>query len=242
MRYAARCCRPAVGRLNSGASTLMTRLFTYTIPVDDGAAPNPFRGMCSLAICKPGIRRVAKPDDWIAGLGSKNAPSGDLSGHLVYAMRVEKVLLLKDYDQQAASNWPHRIPKVQSADLSERLGDCIYDYSSGNAVQRSSVHGLGNEITDLAGLNVLISNDFYYFGNRAIPLPNCLLPICHQTQGHRSDSNAPYFDQFVSWLRSLNLSPGQMYGWPDFIVDWGTVSFRGGCTIRKIDDENDKPC
>jgi hypothetical protein len=198
--------------------------------------------MCSLAICKPGIRRVAKSDDWVAALGSKNAPSGDLSGRLVYAMRVEKVLSLKDYDQQAISNWPHRIPNVRSADLSERLGDCIYDYSNGNAVQRPSVHGPGNVKTDLGGQNALVSRDFYYFGNRAIPLPDYLLPICHQTQGHRSDSNAQYFDQFVSWVRSLNLTPGQMYGWPDFIVDWGAISSCGGCVIRKIDDENDKPC
>src|SRR4051812_1851154 len=67
----------------------MPRLFTYTIPVDDGAAPNPFHGMCSLAICKPGIRRVAKKGDWVAGLGSKKAHSGDLSRKLVYAMRVD---------------------------------------------------------------------------------------------------------------------------------------------------------
>ena len=57
--------------------------------------------MCSLAICKPGIRRVAKKDDWIAGLGSKNSPSGDLSGRLVYAMRVEEVLTLREYDAHA---------------------------------------------------------------------------------------------------------------------------------------------
>jgi hypothetical protein len=119
----------------------MPRLFTYTIPVDDGAAPNPFNGMCSLAICKPGIRRVAKPDDWVAGLGSKNAPSGDLSGRLVYAMRVEEVLSLRDYDLQASSRWPHRIPNIQSVVLQDRLGDCIYNFSSGIAVQRSSVHG-----------------------------------------------------------------------------------------------------
>lgn len=60
----------------------MERLFTYTIPFDDGAAQNPFHGMCSLAICKPAIRRVAKAGDWVAGLGSKNAPSGDLSKRL----------------------------------------------------------------------------------------------------------------------------------------------------------------
>ncbi len=220
----------------------MPRLFTYAIPVDDGAAPNPFRGMCSLAICKPGIRRVARKGDWVAGLGSKNAPSGDLSGHLVYAMCVEETLSLKQYDQQAPVKWPHRIPNVHSADLSERLGDCIYDYSKGAPIQRCGVHGPGNVETDLSGENVLISRDFYYFGSRAIRLPDYLLPICHQTQGHRSDCNAPYFDQFVAWLRNLELSPGQMHGWPDFIIDWGAVSSCGGCSIRKLDDENDQSC
>lgn len=220
----------------------MSRLFSYTIPIDDGAAPNPFRGMCSLAICKPGIRRVAKEGDWVAGLGSKGAPSGDLSGHLVYAMRVETVLSLKQYDQEAAKKWPHRIPNVYSADLSERLGDCIYDYSNGKPLQRAGVHGPGNVETDLSGENALIASDFYYFGNRAIRLPDYLLPICHQTQGHKSDSNNPYIDHFVSWLRKLPFAAGQMYGWPDFVVDWNTVTSCGGCLIRKLDDENDVPC
>ena len=222
----------------------MARLFTYTIPVDDGSAPNPFRGMCSLAICKPSIRRVAKKDDWVAGLGSKNAQSGDLSRCLVYAMRVEQVLTLEQYDQQARFEWPHRVPNVQSADLSERLGDCIYDYSSGGAppVQRPGVHGDANIATDLRGENVLISRDFYYFGSRAIRIPDFLLPICHQWPGHRSDSNAPYFNGFVSWLRGLKLVPGQLYGWPDFIVTWTTIASCGGCTIRQLDGEHDPDC
>ena len=38
----------------------MTRLFTYCILVDDGAAPNLFWGVCTLAICKPAIRRAAQ--------------------------------------------------------------------------------------------------------------------------------------------------------------------------------------
>jgi hypothetical protein len=198
--------------------------------------------MCSLAICKPGIRRVAKKGDWVAGLGSKDAPSGNLSGRLVYAMRVESVLSLQEYDELAATEWPHRIPDVDSPDLAERLGDCIYDYSHGIPKQRRSVHGPGNVETDLSGENVLISRDFYYLGNRAIQLPSHLLPICHQTQGHRSDSNAPYFDSFVTWLRNLGLAPGQIYGWPDFIVEWGQDSSCGGCSIRKLDDENDQPC
>jgi hypothetical protein len=84
--------------------------FSYTIPFDDGAAPNPFHGMCSLAICKPGIRKAARRGDWVAGLGSKDAPSGDLSGRLVYAMRVEQIVSMLDYDRRAPKEWPHRIP------------------------------------------------------------------------------------------------------------------------------------
>src|SRR5579872_1961476 len=142
----------------------MVRLFTYTIPIDDGAAPNPFHGMCSLAICKPDIRRVAEPDDWVVGLGSKNAPSGDLSGRLVYAMRVEEVLTLEEYDRQAQARWPHRIPNPRSLDLSERLGDCIYDFSTGAPVQRKGVHGPDDIERDLGGRNVLLSRHFFYFG------------------------------------------------------------------------------
>lgn len=62
----------------------MTSLFSYTVRYDDGAAPNPFNGLCTLAICKPGIRLHAKEGDWIAGIGPTNAAHGrDLSYCLV---------------------------------------------------------------------------------------------------------------------------------------------------------------
>ena len=48
----------------------MPRLFSYCIPVDDAAAPNPFWGYCTLAICKPGHWRVAQVGDWVIGTGS----------------------------------------------------------------------------------------------------------------------------------------------------------------------------
>jgi Nucleotide modification associated domain 2 len=216
----------------------MPRLFTYTIPIDDGAAPNPFRGMCSLAICKPGIRRVAKRGDWVAGLGSKGAPSGDLSGRLVYAMCVEEVLSLKEYDEQAADRWPHRIPNLGSADLSERLGDCIYDYSRSGSLQRPGVHDSRNVETDLSGMNALLSWEFYYFGKSAIPLPDHLLHICHQTRGHRSDLNAPYLDSFVTWVHTLTLG---MHGWPDYTIDWRSA-VSCGCPSRMVDGETDSGC
>lgn len=217
----------------------MPRLFTYTIPVDDGAAPNPFRGMCTLAICKPAIRRVAEAGDWVAGLGSVKAPSGNLQGRLVYAMRVTEVLTIKEYFLRAKAEWPHRIPDIKSTDLSERLGDCIYDFSGAEPIQLNSVHNEGNVETDLGGVNVLISDDFYYFGRHAKELPRHLLSICHQTQGHRSNANAPFFDPFVSWIRGLGLQTGQLHGWPDYMIDWANVGGCGGCTERALDDKND---
>ena len=99
----------------------MNRLFTYTIPHDDGAAPNPFNGLCTLAICKPRIRSAANVGDWVAGLGSKDAPSGDLSGKLVYAMKVKEKITLEQYDARCRTEWPSRIPETTSANLQDRL-------------------------------------------------------------------------------------------------------------------------
>jgi hypothetical protein len=215
----------------------MPKLYSYTVRIDDGAAPNPFRGLCTLTICKPAIRRAAEPGDWIAGTGSGNAPSGDLSGCLVYAMRVDEVLSLADYDKQCRLHWHHRIPDILSSDLSERLGDCIYDFSRGEPIQRPSVHGPLNKAKDLSGRNALISKHFYYFGSRAIPLPQHLADICHPTQGHRSDANAPFFKDFVRWIEGGKRKTGQLYGWPDFIVDWESLASSGGC-LPCCDDQD----
>lgn len=115
-------------------------------------------------------------------------------------MRVDEVLSLGEYDKRCRQHWRHRIPDISSADLSERLGDCIYDFSRGEPIQRPSVHGPLNKAKDLSGQNALISKRFYYFGNRALELPPRLAEICHQTQGHRSDANEPFFTDFVRWI------------------------------------------
>lgn len=215
----------------------MPKLYSYTVKIDDGAAPNPFRGLCTLTICKPAIRRTAKPGDWIAGTGSCHAPSGDLSGRLVYAMRVDEVLSLAEYDRRCRHQCHRRIPDISSADLSERLGDCIYDFSRGEPIQRPSVHGPLNKAKDLSGQNALVSKHFYYFGSRALALPPHLTEICHQTQGHRSDANDPFFQDFVRWIEGGKRKVGQLYGWPDFIVDWEAVVASGGCRPR-CDDQD----
>ena len=45
------------------------KLYTYCLRYDDGAAPNPYWGVCTLVICKPAIRRSAEPGDWVVVFG-----------------------------------------------------------------------------------------------------------------------------------------------------------------------------
>jgi hypothetical protein len=201
----------------------MPRLYSYTMARDDGAAPNPFRGLCTLAICKPKIRLKATLGDWVVGLGSVNAPSGDLGGRMIYAMRVDQIVTLPDYDRLAPAYWPSRIPDLQSPVIADRLGDSIYDFSQGAPVQRRGVHGAGHMATDLSGRNALLSRHFFYFGANAIALPPHLQGLVHQTQSHKVTANEPFVLPFLAWLAALRLTPGQLYGWPDGVPKWDKV-------------------
>jgi hypothetical protein len=203
------------------------KLYTYIIPIDDGAAPNPFKRMCTLAICKGVIRRTAEPGDWVAGVGSK---ARGLNGRLVYAMRVEESIPWQEYEQRARTEWPHRIPNIKSPETWRRLGDCIYYYSKGKVKQRPGVHPPGLQKRDLRGRNVLISRDFYYFGNKAIPLRGKLLEICPSTRGHRSKLNAPYVAVFEKWIRKLRYATRTMHGQPAYEIDWRDRFGNGGCS------------
>src|SRR5580704_11345941 len=106
------------------------RLYSYCLPTDDGAAPNPYWGACTLAICKPKIRATARVGDWIAGTGAKFARMGDggtkdMSGKLVYAMRVTTKVTMAEYDALTRSKLSNKIPAWRDPDHRRRLGDSI---------------------------------------------------------------------------------------------------------------------
>lgn len=127
-------------------------LYTYTIKVDRGAAPNPFFGICTLAICKPKIRLVAKPGDWVVGFGSKNVNGVNYSGRIVYAMRVSQSLPFSEYDRFCRKKLKGKIPDVFNDDFRRRVGDCIFDFERDvEGKLRLSVHSLMNRKRDLSG-------------------------------------------------------------------------------------------
>jgi hypothetical protein len=219
------------------------RLFSYCIPVDDGAAPNPYFEVCTLAICKPVIRRVAEVGDWVVGVGSKNVQGIDYSGNLVYAMKVTDKMTLKEYDEYCRNELNGKIPNVKSSKYEEKVGDCIYDYSLDiTGKLRPSVHNYGNRKTDLGGLNVLLSTHFYYFGNKAISIPDYLLGMIKQGQGHKSNSNNHLRLNFIEWIENLGLKINHRYGSPQIRIELRVDPYDGSntCLIRCKSDKEDE--
>lgn len=70
------------------------KLYSYIVARDYGFAPNPFYDFCTLATCKPDIRRTAQVGDWVVGTGPKTKGR---ARHIVYAMRVTEVMSFNDY-------------------------------------------------------------------------------------------------------------------------------------------------
>jgi hypothetical protein len=203
----------------------VTTLYTYCIPFDDGAAPNPFWGVCTLVICKPAIRRTAQIGDWVVGTGAKSTVIGrmdgkkhyaDMSNRLVYAMKITAKMKMRDYDFYTQEHLREKIPNWISVDERRRLGDSLYDFSQDPPKLRPGVHSgtSSSRSTDLGGRYALLSEHFYYFGDQAVPLPGHLLGMVKQGQGHRSKANDPFLDPFEKWLSSLDLEPNEVYGSP----------------------------
>lgn len=196
----------------------MSKIYSYVLRYDDGAAPNPFWGFCTLTICKPVIRRTASVGDWVIGTGSAHAYNNsggrpNMAGQLVYAMKISQKLTLAEYDAFCKENLPDKMPNASAKDWRYRMGDCIYDFSSGMSPQiRGGVHNENNRTRDLGGINALISDHFYYFGEEACPLPLDLLQIVKENQGHKKITNPDLVHKFEHWIAQFERN--KLYGEP----------------------------
>jgi hypothetical protein len=149
------------------------RLYSYIIKHDTGFSPNPFHGYCTLACCKPVIRRTAKKGDWVVGLTPKEHGNG-----IVYLMRVdEEPISYTEYWQD--KRFKAKKPRYNDGILS-KCGDNIYEPEGSGYRQLQSAHSNGElenpkmKARDLRGHQVLISKTFAYFGANPKPLPDGL--------------------------------------------------------------------
>ena len=177
-------------------------LYSYIVAYDDGFAPNPFHGVCTVACCKPKIRKVAKRGDYIVGLGPSRS-----GNRVVFAMRVDETLEFEDYwhDERFHAKRPDR-----GAGGIQALGDNIYHRNeAGEWQQEPSNHshkdGRQSQFhtrRDIGGENVLIGQDFIYWGADGPPLPANLSGLIVR-RGHRSRSNDKLIPDFIDWFNSF---------------------------------------
>ena len=174
-------------------------LYSYIVTVDAGFAPNPFHGSCTLACCKPEIRRTAQEGDYVVGLRPKH-----LGNHVVFAMQVTETLEFDDYWRDG--RFRNKRPNMQAGG-EKAVGDNIYHRDKkGQWQQEWSSHSQKNgqqdwklTRTDISGEKVLIGSDFIYWGGEGPPLPRNLEGLIVR-RGHRSKSNEKYIPDFIEWF------------------------------------------
>lgn len=170
---------------------------------DYGFAPNPFGKVCSLATCKPKIRKNAGIGDWVIGTGSKGM---GLKYHLIYLMEVTNKLSFKEYWEATEFQFKKPIP---NGGLLRIHGDNIYYKNDADEfMQLESLHtnedGSQNEKhvkRDTKGKFVLLSNNFYYFGEKNFLLPEKFFPICSHVRDTFIIKDKKLAAEFVDWVQ-----------------------------------------
>ena len=189
------------------------KLYRYTVTFDSGFAPNPHGGYCTLATCKPQIRKHANIGDWIAGFGSARRGR---SGQLVYAMRVAERMTFEQYwrDPRFAAKKPR-----QSTRYEETCGDNVYHRDSDGSWHQELCFHCSDEMSkDLSVSRVLVATEFVYYGDQSVELPSeiACLGEAHFAgiRGHRvNDLSSDAVWAIIFWLQDL-CSDGGMQGSP----------------------------
>lgn len=199
-------------------------LYSYVVAFDSGFAPNPFYGVCTLATCKPPIRKSAKIGDWIVGTGSANRNIGR-GGYLVHAMQVTDTISIEEYwsDNKFQCKKP-----VLTGSWKTAAGDNIYEPKvEGSFAQLDSYHSEPNGsprsdhiAKDTRVPRILLSENFVYFGGEGPKLPTKFLSggafeLLKSGVGYFRKQDEDLIVEFEDWFKNLGVSGFQ--GEP---LDW----------------------
>lgn len=182
------------------------KLLKYVITNDSGLAPNPFFGVCSLALCTPNhMNAKLLPGDWIVGHSSR------AMGHrLVYAMQLTHVLKMDEYFSQFPEKHPNPYGSIE-----QQYGDNMYFYENDRWLRLpSAAHNSVESFRQDQGRSVYLArgeNCFWYLG-ASNPMPAILgfadqFPwLIQDKQGFGYIRDTERITRFTDWLSSLGQS------------------------------------
>lgn len=203
----------------------MSKIYSYVVRYDSGFAPNPFYNYCTLATCKPPIRKSAAVGDWVVGCGS-NDRSIRRGGCLVYAMKITETMSFDEYsnDKRFEPKKPYRYGSRKQS-----CGDNIYyrnttlsewqQYDSFHSDNRGQLNP-DHVARDTAVNRILISDNFVYFGGQGPKFPQQLLDdqgrtLCKTGRGLTAFKDPQLLLHFERWIQSLEVTgyQGAPYEW-----------------------------
>lgn len=176
--------------------------YSYKITRDYGFAPNPFFGYCTLACCKPHIRKKADVNDWIIGTGAKQ---NNLLNRLIFLMRVSEKMSFEEYwnDKRFVMKKP-----VLNGSLVQIHGDNIYYKEKNEWHQLDSHHSLyagklneANLKQDIQGKYVLISDHFIYLGDKHIEVEDAYKPLCSKLRDYYAIEDNALATEFIESIK-----------------------------------------
>jgi hypothetical protein len=209
------CPTEALAKREVKLAYRVDRLYSYIVTHDTAFAPNPFWGVCTLACCKPKIRKSAgdhlkanpSKSIWVVGLSPKHNDEGN---DIIYIMKVDAVMSFADYYR----THPEKRPDFEKKMVIYKSGDNIYepeDSSGFRYRQLRSLHSLNPHDDDhwaqnpesiehdLGGGQVLLSPKFVYFGSAPVALPLALRELV-AGRGHKCKFSPETLVKFARFL------------------------------------------
>lgn len=170
------------------------KFYSYVVACDNGFAPNPYGRECTLACCKPDIRRKAKRDNWIIGIGSLKHPDNKKGDRIVYIMIVDESMPWEDYSKKYPERTDNNYVCSERRPSKEieyyKIGRKYWYVRNKKRGEKYGHYSKKHIKKDIElGENVLISRRFIYFGD------------CSKIK-----KKVKYLSDFE--LSSLNLKPG----------------------------------
>jgi hypothetical protein len=161
----------------------MSKIFRYILKSDAGMAPCIDRGLVTLAICKPQIRRGARKDDWVIGF----RPLPDSRGLVVWAGRVA--------DSKPVGAYQRRYPNRR---------DAIYREKENGTFERLlPKYHEGDFHKDIAAPVLIFDRKAtWYFGDKARPFPKALMHLAATGRPTRVHGvRVGDFELLAKWLQ-----------------------------------------
>lgn len=179
------------------------KYYSYVIKRDFGFAPNPYFGYCTLATCKPIIRRTAQKGDWVALFGASGTK---IKRKLVALMQVDETLSFDEYWED--KRFIKKRPDFSRAAFN-MYGDNIYHHVDNKWFQEPSHHSCKDGSINYNNLNhdtktdrVLIAKQFFYFGNNAVDVPDKFSHLIGEGRGHRVCDDERLIEPFIDYVSS----------------------------------------